>query len=77
MELRVKCPHGSQEIRSWHASRGLRIPSINKLDSGYFRISFSKQSFAQFPSNFKGVLTDEYIFQSEWNRQRYNIFEIV
>jgi len=73
----IRCFDGSEEIRRWHASRGLKIPSVNKLDSGYFRISFSRQSFAQFPVNFKGILSDEYIFQPEWNRQMFNKFEIV
>ena len=73
----IRCFDGSEEIRKWHASRGLKIPSVNKLDSGYFRISFDKESFAQFPVNFKGILGDEYIFQPGRNRQMFNNFEIV
>jgi len=73
----VRCLDGTEDIYIWHANRGLKIPNVIHLDSGYYRISFGREDFAQFPDNLKGFIPDKYIFQPTWNRHKYQNFEIV
>jgi hypothetical protein len=73
----IRCYDGTESIEEWHASRGIKIPAIKELDSGYFRLSFDGEIFAQFPKHFKGILPREYIFNPAWNAGAFQSFEIV
>ena len=73
----IRCLDGTQELRAWHHSRGLSIPEVKYLPSGYFRISFNSEIWAQFPRGYVGILKDEYIFNPVWNRGKFNNFYIM
>lgn len=48
-------------------------PILKTLSSGWLRIEFGPQIFAQIPPGFVGeVIPDEYIFQPEWSREIVN-----
>jgi len=71
-----RCLDGTQEIRAWHASRGVKIPKVKYLPTGYYHVSYSANQWAQFPANYKGVLRDDHIFQPAWNREIFTCFVI-
>ena len=50
----------------------MKKPVIKQLDSGYTLIWYSLECFAQIPPDWKGKIPDEFIFNSEWNRDRIN-----
>ena len=61
----------SQEMRPTMSDR--REITIQKLDSGFIRISVSRECWAQIPPNMTGdTISDDYIFNPEWNRERIN-----
>lgn len=48
-------------------------PIIKYLPSGWTLIKFSNECFAQIPLGWKGeIISDEYIFNPEWNRETIN-----
>lgn len=48
-------------------------PKIINLESGYLRIVFGPQQWAQIPRGFVGdTIPDEFIFDPNWNRKIVN-----
>ena len=49
------------------------MPEIIYLDSGYIKIHWTQQCWAQIPKDFNGdIIPDQYIFNPEWNSTKIN-----
>ena len=69
-----RCKDGTQELKNWFVCRGTKPPVIECLPSGYVRLSFSHERWAQFPVSYRGVLSDSCIFHADWNREFFSSF---